>query len=157
MSFNDALNTFYLRVYDVGHTIKDHPDSERGHPLHGLLFPISSKGFLIGTISETGQHIPTTEPTMSIRCSTKELHLAPSSVSPPGICVCLYMSLCVYICICVCLYVCMYLCVCMYLLIYVCIYVCIWVYAHCLPFKTKISWRTSGQLTLKTEYLPTLK
>ena len=118
MSFNDALNTFYLRVYDVGHTIKDHPDSERGHPLHGLLFPISSKGFLIGTISETGQHIPTTEPTMSIR-STKELHLATSSVSPPGICVCLYMSLCVYICICVCMYVFAYLCV------YICMYMSI--------------------------------
>ena len=37
--FNDALNTFYLRLYGVGH-IEDHSDSERGNPLppHGLLF-----------------------------------------------------------------------------------------------------------------------
>ena len=27
--FNDALNTFYLRLYGVGHMIKDHSDSER--------------------------------------------------------------------------------------------------------------------------------
>ena len=45
--FNDALNTFYLRLYGVGHMVKDHSDSERGNPLppHGLLFPISSKDF----------------------------------------------------------------------------------------------------------------
>ena len=45
--FNDALNTFYLRLYGVRHMVKDHSDSERGNPLppHGLLFPISSKGF----------------------------------------------------------------------------------------------------------------
>ena len=39
--FNDALNTFYLRLYDVRHMVKDHSDSERRNPL--LLFPISSK------------------------------------------------------------------------------------------------------------------
>ena len=46
--FNDALNTFYLRLHGVGHMVKDHSDSERGNPLppHGLLFPISSKFFL---------------------------------------------------------------------------------------------------------------
>ena len=27
--FNDALNTFYLRLYGVRHMIKDHSDSER--------------------------------------------------------------------------------------------------------------------------------
>ena len=45
--FNDALNTFYLRLYGVGHVVKDHSDSERGNPLppHRLLFPIYSKGF----------------------------------------------------------------------------------------------------------------
>ena len=45
--FNDTLNTFYLRLYGVTHMVKDHSDSERGNPLppHGLLFPISSKGF----------------------------------------------------------------------------------------------------------------
>ena len=25
--FNDALNTFYLRLYGVGHMVKDHSDS----------------------------------------------------------------------------------------------------------------------------------
>ena len=46
--FNDALDTFYLRSYGVGHMVKDDSDSERGNPLpsHGLLFPINSKGFL---------------------------------------------------------------------------------------------------------------
>ena len=43
---NDALNTFYLRLYGVRHMVKDHSDSERVIPLspHGLLFPISNKG-----------------------------------------------------------------------------------------------------------------
>ena len=31
--FNDALNTFYLRLYGVGHMIMCHSDSERGNPL----------------------------------------------------------------------------------------------------------------------------
>ena len=45
--FNDALNTIYLRLYGVGHMVKDHSDRKRGNPLpplNGLLFPISSKG-----------------------------------------------------------------------------------------------------------------
>ena len=29
---NDALNTFYLRLYGVGHMVKDHSVSERGNP-----------------------------------------------------------------------------------------------------------------------------
>ena len=46
--FNDALNTFYLRLYGVRHMIKNHSDRERGNPLppHGLLFSINSKGSL---------------------------------------------------------------------------------------------------------------
>ena len=54
--FNDALNTFYLRLYGVRHMVKDHSDSERGNPLppHRLLFPISSKGSSICTIPQTG-------------------------------------------------------------------------------------------------------
>ena len=54
--FNDALNTFYLRLYGVGHMVKDHSDSERGNPLppHRLLFPINSKGSFICTIPQTG-------------------------------------------------------------------------------------------------------
>ena len=31
--FNDVLNTFYLRLYDVRHRVKDHSDSEKGNPL----------------------------------------------------------------------------------------------------------------------------
>ena len=38
--FNDALNTYYLQLYDIRHMVKDHSDSERGNPLlpHRLLF-----------------------------------------------------------------------------------------------------------------------
>ena len=38
--FNDALDTFYLRLYGVRHMVKDHSDSEKGNPLppHRLLF-----------------------------------------------------------------------------------------------------------------------
>ena len=54
--FNDALNTFYLRLYGVRHMVKDHSDSERGNPLppHRLLFLINSKGSFICTIPQTG-------------------------------------------------------------------------------------------------------
>ena len=40
-----------LRLYGVGHMVKNHSDSERGNPLppHGLLFPITSKGSFICT------------------------------------------------------------------------------------------------------------
>ena len=54
--FNDALNTFYLRLYGVRHMVKDHSDSEKGNllPPHRLLFPISSKGSFISIIPQTG-------------------------------------------------------------------------------------------------------
>ena len=54
--FNYALNTFYLRLYGVRHMVKDHSDSEKGNPLppHRQLFPISSKGYFICTIPQTG-------------------------------------------------------------------------------------------------------
>ena len=54
--FNDALNTFYLRLYGARHMVKDHSDSEKGNPLspHRLLFPINSKGYFICTIPQTG-------------------------------------------------------------------------------------------------------
>ena len=42
--FNDALNTFYLRLYGVKHMVKDHCDSEKGNPL-----PPHSRGALAGT------------------------------------------------------------------------------------------------------------
>ena len=58
--FNDALNTFYLRLYGIRHMVEDHSDSERRNPLplHKLLFLINSKGSFICTIPETGLHIP---------------------------------------------------------------------------------------------------
>ena len=54
--FNDALNTFYLRLYGVRHMVKDHSDSEKGNPLppHRLLLSIDSKVFFICTIPQTG-------------------------------------------------------------------------------------------------------
>ena len=54
--FNDALNTFYLRLHGVRHMVKDHSYNEKGNPLppHGLLFPISSKSSFICIIPQTG-------------------------------------------------------------------------------------------------------
>ena len=54
--FNDALNTFYLRLYGVRHMVKDHSDSEKGNPLppHRILLSINSKGSFICTIQQTG-------------------------------------------------------------------------------------------------------
>ena len=40
--FNDALNSFYLRLYGVGHMVKDHSDSKgriQLPPYGGLNFP----------------------------------------------------------------------------------------------------------------------
>ena len=56
--FNDALDTFYLRLYGIRHMVKDHSDSEGGTPLlpHRLLFPISSKGSFICTIPHMIAH-----------------------------------------------------------------------------------------------------
>ena len=46
--FNDALNTFYLRLYDVRHMVKDHSDSEKGNPLppHRLLYRLTARVLL---------------------------------------------------------------------------------------------------------------
>ena len=54
--FNDALNTFYLRLYGIRYMVKDHSDSEKRNLLspHRLHFPISSKGSFICTIPQTG-------------------------------------------------------------------------------------------------------
>ena len=50
--FNDALNTFYIRLLGVRHMVKDHSDSEKGNqlPPHRLLFTINSKGYFICNI-----------------------------------------------------------------------------------------------------------
>ena len=66
--FNDALNTFYLRLYGVRHMVKDHSDIEKGNPLppHRLLLSINSKGLLYAPsqhrITHTTYHIPVLEP-----------------------------------------------------------------------------------------------
>ena len=54
--FNDTLSTFYLRVYGIGHMVKNHSDSERKNllPSHGLLFLISIKGSFMYIIPQTG-------------------------------------------------------------------------------------------------------
>ena len=96
--FNDALNTFYLRLYGVRHMVKDHSDSEKGNPLphigysyrlaarvllyapshrqdniyHSLCY--TSRGALAGTRNSSMG--PTTHRTMSER-STSELRPAP--------------------------------------------------------------------------------
>ena len=56
--FNDALNTFYLRLYGVRHMVKDHSDSEKGNPLppHRLLLSINSKGSFICTSTDRITH-----------------------------------------------------------------------------------------------------
>ena len=56
--FNDALNTFYLRLYGVKHMVKDQSDSEKGNPLppHRLLLSINSKGSFICTIPHRITH-----------------------------------------------------------------------------------------------------
>ena len=36
--FNDILNTFHLRLYGVGHMVKNHSDSERGERERNVLF-----------------------------------------------------------------------------------------------------------------------
>ena len=36
--FNDALNTFYIRLYGVRHMEKDQSDSEKGNPLPSLFY-----------------------------------------------------------------------------------------------------------------------
>ena len=55
-SLNDTLKMFYLWLYGFRYMVKDHSDSERGNQLllHGLLFIISSKGYFICTIPQTG-------------------------------------------------------------------------------------------------------
>ena len=43
--FNDALNTFYLRLYGIGHMVKDHGDSHLRNPLsplHYLTFRLAA-------------------------------------------------------------------------------------------------------------------
>ena len=72
------IDTFYLRLYGIGHMEKEH--SARENPLlpHRLLFPISSKGSFICTIPQTGyintrSWLPTN--LQSFRCVQDSFHL----------------------------------------------------------------------------------
>ena len=45
--FNDALNTFYLRLYAVGHMVKDHSVREETHCHHmGYVFRLAARVLL---------------------------------------------------------------------------------------------------------------
>ena len=47
--FNDALNTFYLRLHGVGHMVKEHSDNLRGNPMRhymGHTFRLAAKVLL---------------------------------------------------------------------------------------------------------------
>ena len=52
--FNDALNTFYLQLYGVGHMMKDLSAWVVSllPPLHELLFPSNSKGYFTFVIPD---------------------------------------------------------------------------------------------------------
>ena len=40
--FNDTLNTFYLRLYDVGHMVKDHIEETRYRHYMGYTFRLAA-------------------------------------------------------------------------------------------------------------------
>ena len=46
--FNDAHNSLYLRLYGIGHKVKNHSDSERGNllPPHGYSFRLAGRVLL---------------------------------------------------------------------------------------------------------------
>ena len=48
VSFNDALNTFYLRLYGVRHMVKDHSDSEREREREMFYLTTHSTHFIYG-------------------------------------------------------------------------------------------------------------
>ena len=45
--FNDALNTFYLRLYGVRHMVKDHSDSERGNSQRHMGYSFRSAAWVL--------------------------------------------------------------------------------------------------------------
>ena len=71
----DALSTFHLWLYGTRHMVKDHSDNLRGNPLsprHGLLFPISRKGFF--NVSSRTQDRACHGSTMRDRCDNPSHH-----------------------------------------------------------------------------------
>ena len=111
--FNDALNTFYLRLYGVRHMVKDHSDSEKGNPLppHRLTARV-----LLYAPSYRQDN------TYHGLCYTSRGALA-----------CMYE--CMYVCMCtnVRMYVCFDVCMCLcmyYMYVYVCTYVRMYMFMH---------------------------
>ena len=52
--FNDALNTFYLRLYGVRYMVKNHSNNEKGYPLppHRLLLSINSNHKILNAMGD---------------------------------------------------------------------------------------------------------
>ena len=62
--FSDALNTFYLRLYSVGHRVKVHSHSEKGYPLpllHGHCFGLAARGLTDRIVHITAFVVPVVE------------------------------------------------------------------------------------------------
>ena len=88
--FNDALNTFNLRLYGVRHMVKDHSDSERENPLHqsidrmvhntAIVIPVVDH-WLEWEIAQWVHHEGSVQWSITPRADalTMELHLAPIS------------------------------------------------------------------------------
>ena len=76
--FNDALNTFYLRLYGIRHMVKDHSDSEKGNPLppHRPLLSINSKGSFIRTIPDRITHTTAFVTPVVEHWLEREIHLS---------------------------------------------------------------------------------
>ena len=102
----------HLRLYDFGCMVKGHSDSERENmllSLHGLLFPISSKGSFICTIVYPSW------------ITMLDLHLSITLCLYIYIYLCVYVCVCVHVCVCICVHVCV--CMCVHVLVCVCVYV----------------------------------
>ena len=53
ISYNDALNTFYLWLYGVGHMMKDHSNSKRKHAIAISWTSVCDKQQVIFIIPQT--------------------------------------------------------------------------------------------------------
>ena len=56
--FNDALNTFYLRLYGVGHMVKNHSDRERENLLLLSLLAWPSTIFSVSHVAPWKKQLP---------------------------------------------------------------------------------------------------
>ena len=76
--FNDALNTFNLRLYGVRHTVKDHTDSERGNhlPPHRFSFRLAARILLYASshIQDNTYHVHTSRGALA---GTRNISMGP--------------------------------------------------------------------------------